>query len=583
MNVNHQLLDTLNKLGQQGKSVQRLYARMLDEKLFIASYVKLYANNGAMTAGSDPNDSIDGMSLQRIRRIIKALRNGHWQWKPSRRQHIPKGKGKTRPLSVPNWSDKLVQDVMRTVLEAYYEPQFHDESHGFRPKRGCHTALQQIKHVWTGVNWFVEGDIKGCFDTIDHDKLLDIIGKRVRDFRFMKLLRTMLEAGYIEDWRHMPSLTGTPQGGVISPLLANIFLHELDSYVMEKLKPDFDSGKSKRMNRPYQRLRDAMYKARKTGEHRKAKALLMLRNKLPSRDPKDEGYRRLVYVRYADDFMMGIIGPKQEARQVKAKVGAFLQKMKLTLSTTKTKITHATKGRARFLGYDIHKHNGKHPHRHLSGRIQLSVPKDRIAHLMRRYMRQGKLSHRRELSHGSIPEIIRHYDSELRGYYNYYRLASNVSHRLNHLRFIMQRSLAMTLANKMKLSTAKVYKRYGIIGFATQRKTLGVTVETKSREKVISFGDYSLQKQWIPTNNDRDPYVPALPYKELAQRLNATKCELCDKPNDKLEVHHIRRLKDIRRKIREGMAARWQEVMAYRNRKTLVVCKPCHQLIHAPC
>jgi retron-type reverse transcriptase len=199
---------------------------------------------------------------------------------------------------------------MRTVLEAYYEPQFHDESHGFRPQRGCHTALQHVKRVWTGVNWFVEGDIKGCFDSIDHDKLLDIIGKRIRDFRFMKLLRTMLKAGYIEDWRHKPSLAGTPQGGVISPLLANIFLHELDSYVMEEMKPAFDNGKSRRANRPYQRLRDAVYKARKAGEYLKAKALLTLRNELPSRDPKDEGYRRLVYVRYADDFV------RHEARYV---------------------------------------------------------------------------------------------------------------------------------------------------------------------------------------------------------------------------------------------------------------------------
>ena len=584
MNVNHQLLDTLNNLGQQGKPVQRLYARMLDEELFIASYVKLYANNGAMTTGSDPNDTIDGMSLHRIRRIIETLKNGRWRWKPSRRQYIPKGNGKTRPLSVPNWSDKLVQDVMRTVLEAYYEPQFCDESHGFRPQRGCHTALQHVKRVWTGVNWFIEGDIEKCFDTIDHNKLLDIIGQRIRDFRFMKLLRTMLKAGYIEDWQQRPSLTGTPQGGVISPLLANIFLHELDNYVLDKMKPNFDNGQSKRMNQSYRKLRDAALRARKAGQYLKAKALCALRNKLPSRDPTDEGYRRLVYVRYADDFMLGIIGSKREARAVKDKVGAFLQKMNLTLSETKTKITHATKSRARFLGYDIHKHNGKHPHRRLSGRIQLNVPKDKIAQLMRRYTRHGKPMHRREMAHGSLPEIIRHFDSELRGYYNYYRLASDVSHRLNHLKFIMQCSLSRTIANKMKLTRAKVYKRYGIIGKVTGRKTLGVTVKTKSGEKVISFGDYSLRKQWTtPTNNDRDPYVPALPYKELTQRLNATECKLCGKTDHKLEVHHIRRLKDIRRKVREGIAARWQEVMAYRNRKTLVVCYPCHQLIHAPC
>jgi group II intron reverse transcriptase/maturase len=583
MNVNHQLLDTLNRLGQQGQPVERLYARMLDEELFIASYVKLYTNKGAMTMGSDPHDTIDGMSLQRIRHLIETLQNNQWQWKPSRRQHIPKANGKRRPLSVPNWSDKLVQDVMRTVLEAYYEPLFRDESHGFRPKRGCHTALLQIKHVWTGVNWFIEGDIKGCFDNIDHEKLLTIIGKRIRDFRFMKLLRTMLKAGYLEDWTTKPSLVGTPQGGVISPLLANIFLHELDEHVMETLKPNFDKGQSRRVNRAHRKLRDAAYRAYKRGETTKAKALKAQCHQLPSRDPKDDSYRRLVYVRYADDFVMGVIGTKDDARNIKQQVGAFLQTMKLTMSAEKTKITHATTGRARFLGYDIHKHNGKHPHRHLSGRIQLNVPKDRIAAIMRRYMRHGKSIHRPELAEGSIPEIIRHFDSEMRGYYNFYRLASNVSHRLNHLRFIMQRSLAMTLANKMKLSVAKVYKRYGRIGETTGRKTLGIMIDTKSGAKAIVFSDHSLQKQRTPNNDDRDPYVPALPYKELTQRLNATECELCGKTGSYLEVHHIRRMKEIRRKVKAGVKARWQEVMAYRNRKTLVVCTPCHRHIHATC
>ena len=393
----------------------------------------------------------------------------------------------------------------------------------------------------------------------------------------------MLKAGYLEDWIAKPSLVGTPQGGVISPLLANILLHELDEHVMENLKPNFDKGQSRRVNRAYQKLKDAAYRAFKRGETTKAKGLKAQCNQLPSRDPKDESYRRLVYVRYADDFVMGVIGTKDDARNIKQQVGTFLQTIKLTMSAEKTKITHATTGRARFLGYDIHKHNGKHPHRHLSGRIQLNVPKDRTAAIMRRYMRHGKPIHRRELAEGSIPEIIRHFDSEMRGYYNFYRLASNVSHRLNHLRFIMQRSLAMTLANKMKLSVAKVYQRYSRIGEVTGRKTLGVTIETKSGGKVIVFSDHSLQKQRTPSNKDRDPYVPALPYKELTQRLNATECELCGKTDSHLEVHHIRRMKELRQKVKAGIKARWQEVMASRNRKTLVVCTACHRHIHATC
>lgn len=217
MNANHKLLDTLNELGRGGKTVERLYARMLDEELFVAAYAKLYSNEGAMTVGVDPTDSIDSMSLKRIRRIIQRLRENRWQWKPVRRTRIPKRNGKTRPLGIPSWSDKLVQEVMRMVLEAYYEAIFVDESHGFRPHRSCHTALLHIRNTWTGVTWFIEGDIKACFDTIDHARLLEIVGKRIRDFRFLKLLRTMLEAGYWEFGERHRSLAGTPQGGVVSP------------------------------------------------------------------------------------------------------------------------------------------------------------------------------------------------------------------------------------------------------------------------------------------------------------------------------------------------------------------------------
>ncbi|MEM8862631.1 MAG: reverse transcriptase domain-containing protein [Chloroflexota bacterium] len=582
MNVNHQLLDTLHILGTRGEPVYRLYARMLDEDLFIASYIKLYPNKGAMTPGSDPKDSIDGMSLQRIRRLIDTLKNNRWRWKPSRRTTIPKRNGKSRPLSMPNWSDKLVQDVMRTVLTAYYEPVFRDESHGFRPKRGCHTALNHIKHVWTGVNWFVEGDIEGCFDNIDHLQLLQTIGKRIRDFRFMKLLRTMLKAGYIEKWKMKPSLAGTPQGGVVSPLLANIFLHQLDEYVVSQLKPNFDKGIRKRVNQIYQKLQNAITAAIQKDDYDAARRLRVERRKVPSRAPKDDSYRRLVYIRYADDFMLGIIGTKDEAKQIKSMVGAFLDSIKLKLSPEKTKITHATTGRARFLGYDIYKHSGKYPHRNRSGRIQLKVPKDRLSDMMSRYLRHGKPIHRRELAYASDAEIIRHYDSELRGYYNYYRLASDVSHRIGYLKLVMHLSLAKTLANKHKSSVAKVYRRYGKNGTVTGRRILAAFIKTKSGNKAISFGDYSLRRQTIPNKYDQDPYLPALPYKELTQRLNATKCELCGKQTTNVEVHHIKRMQDIRKQVRAGRKERWQEVMAYRNRKTLVVCHNCHQQIHYP-
>ena len=581
MNINHKLLDTLNVLGQQRKPVERLYARMLDEQLFVAAYVKLYANDGAMTVGTDAKDVIDGMSLQRIRNIIQTLKNNEWQWKPVRRTHIPKAHGKQRPLGVPNWSEKLVQDVMRMVLEAYYEPIFQDESHGFRPNRSCHTALNQIKHVWTGVNWFVEGDIKGCFDNIDHNHLLEIIGKRIRDFRFAKLLRTMLKAGYLENWMLKPTLSGTPQGGVISPILANIFMHELDEYVTEQLKPTFDRGERRERNPEYQKLCNAIGKARRQGNYQKVDALKKLRSQVSSSDPMDSGYRRLLYIRYADDFLIGIIGSKLEAEDIKQLVGKFLSDCKLEMSEAKTTITHATTGNARFLGYDIFKHDGKHPQRHLSGRIMLGVPQDRLTKLMRRYTANGKPVHRGYLTEACIPEIVTHYDVELRGYYNYYRLAHDVSNHLNYLKFIMQTSLVKTIGCKMKTSVAKVYRKHHVTGESSGNKCIAAWLETKNGTKLVSFGDYSLKRDMTPSDKDRDPFIPMLPTRELTLRLYQTECERCGKHANQLEVHHIRRMKDVRQKVKEGSKERWHEVMAYRNRKTLVVCTQCHRHIHS--
>jgi group II intron reverse transcriptase/maturase len=241
--------------GQRSLPLERVYRNMRNRDLFLYAYGKIYANKGATTLGTDPTDSIQGMSLARIDKIIEQLRNGTYQWKPSRRVYIPKKNGKMRPLSVPNWSDKLVQEVIRMILEAYYEPNFKESSHGFRPRKSCHTALHQIKHQWKGTKWFIEGDIKGCFDNISHQTLLDLLGRKIHDSRFLKLIREMLNAGYLEDWIYHKNHSGTPQGGVISPLLSNIVLHELDCYVcisplinqtkLQDKKCNFGYGKTK--------------------------------------------------------------------------------------------------------------------------------------------------------------------------------------------------------------------------------------------------------------------------------------------------------------------------------------------------
>jgi len=264
------------------------------------AYGKLYANQGATTAGTDPKDTVDGMSMERIEEILRQLHEGTYQWKPVRRVEIPKANGKKRPLGIPTWSDKLLQEVMRMVLEAYYEPRFSKYSHGFRPNRSCHTALKQIHHSWKGTKWFIEGDIKGCFDNIDHHVLLEILARNIKDNRFLKLIRQMLQAGYLEDWHYHGTYSGTPQGGVISPILANIFLNELDQYIESGLIPAYSKGK-RRVNPEYGRINKRMYYARKKGKKELVKELEMQRRQLSSGDPLDPDYRSLRYSRYADD------------------------------------------------------------------------------------------------------------------------------------------------------------------------------------------------------------------------------------------------------------------------------------------
>ena len=270
------------------------------------------------------------------------------------------------------------------ILEAYYEPQFSDRSHGFRPGRGCHTALSNVTTHWTGVRWFVEGDIKGCFDNIDHDVLLSVLGEKLHDNRFLRLLKYLLKAGYMEDWKYGRTLSGTPQGGVVSPVLANIYLDRLDKFVENVLIPGHTRGTVRRDNLAYTRLRNRMVYHRKMGHSSLAAELRKQMQQLPSRDPHDPDYRRLRYVRYADDFVLGYIGPKAEAQQVKESLETFLRdSLKLELSREKTLITHATSQAARFLGYELVNQQANDQfdptgRRRVNGRIGLRVPADVI-------------------------------------------------------------------------------------------------------------------------------------------------------------------------------------------------------------
>jgi group II intron reverse transcriptase/maturase len=355
------VLGVLRDRGRRGLPCDELYRQLFNPQLFLLAYGRIYANKGAMTPGVT-QETVDGMSWRRIGRLIEALRHERYQFAPVRRVHIPKKNGKTRPLGLPTWSDKLVGEVVRLLLEAYYEPQFSRRSHGFRPGRGCHTALREVAETWTGTTWFIEGDIADCFGSLDHEVLLSILAENIHDGRFLQLISRMLEAGYLEDWTYGATLSGAPQGGVASPILSNIYLDRLDRFVETELIPQYTRGQRRASNPAYRKLANQIRKARRLGDRAQARALSSTMRTLPSQDPCDPGYRRLRYARYADDHLLGFTGPRAEAEEIKARLARFLaSELRLELSQDKTLITHGRTGAARFLGYEITIRDGAGP------------------------------------------------------------------------------------------------------------------------------------------------------------------------------------------------------------------------------
>jgi group II intron reverse transcriptase/maturase len=288
-----------------------------------------------MTPGAT-TDPVDGLSLAKIDALIEALRFERHRCTPVRRTYIPKANGKKRPLGIPTRTDKLLQEVIRLVLEAYFEPRFSRHSHGFRPGRGCHTALREIHSTWTGTKWFVEGDISQCFDKLDHQVRLAMLRETIHDGRFIRLIADLLTAGYLEDWKLNATLSGTPQGGVVSPILSNIYLDRLDQFVAQTLLPAYNRGSERREEPTYKSKLDRARYLERTDRRADARTLRRELQTMPSRDPHDPGYRRLRYARYADDFLLGFSGPRLEAEEIKAKPAEFLRDtLKLELSQTK--------------------------------------------------------------------------------------------------------------------------------------------------------------------------------------------------------------------------------------------------------
>ena len=580
------VLNVIRERGERGLPLENIYRLLYNRNLYLRAYGRLYSNQGAMTEGTTA-ETVDGMSLAKIDRIIDKLRYELFRWTPVRRVNLPKPNGGTRPLGIPTWTDKLLQEVIRMILEAYYEPQLSDHSHGFRPGRGCHTALSNVVDHWSGVRWFVEGDIKGCFDNIDHVVLLSVLGEKLHDNRFLNLLKYLLKAGYIEEWKYGRTLSGTPQGGVVSPILANVYLDRLDKYVETVLIPAHTRGSERRRNPSYRSLVKRAAYHRKRGNSALATELRKQMQQLPSGDPYDPGYRRLRYVRYADDFVLGFIGPKADAGQIKESLATFLRdNLKLELSREKTLITHATSQAAKFLGYELvnQQANDKHDltgRRKVNGRLGLRVPAKVIEQHCQAYMANGKPVHRSVLIHDDDFTIMSRYQAEFRGVVQYYLLALNVSH-FGKLQWVMGQSLAKTLAAKHKTSTRKIVRRFKstVQTEHGERACLKVEIQRDNgkRPLVAQFGGIPLKRKRQAALTDQKPEPYRFERNELIKRLLANECEMCGSTED-IQVHHVRALRDLNVKGR-GQKSLWVQIMAARRRKTLVVCRSCHLTTH---
>lgn len=579
------VLSTIRDRGNRKSHLEDVYRQLFNNDLYLRAYGRIGKNKGAMTKGVS-DETVDGMSMRKIEAIIEALRFERYRWTPVRRVEIPKSNGKTRPLGIPTWSDKLLQEVIRSILEAYYDPQFSTSSHGFRPKLGCHTALTTVRKTWTGTKWFIEGDIKGCFDNINHQVLLSTLGENIKDNRFLRLMNGLLKAGYLEEWYYRPTFSGTPQGGVISPILANIYLDKLDKFI-ETLLPEYNRGERRKPNLEYARLNAHSYNLMKKGKVEEAKAIKAAKRTLPVYDVHDPEYKRLKYVRYADDFILSHIGTHAEAEEIKERIREWTQiNLKLELSEDKTLITHAATKAARFLGYEVIVQSSE-SRRSVNGAIALRVPKDFVTKRLHKFTRDGKAIHRIELSASSDYEIVSQYQSEYRGYVQYYCLAQNLASMFSRLRWTMEGSLLKTLAAKHRQSVSvmsaklidKVQTPHGI------RKCLVVRVEREGKEPLVArFGGIPLiyrkyKKSGAATLKDGLMDVHGH-RTDVEKRLLAEYCEICKQEDVEIEMHHIRKLKDITAKSKKVLP-NWKIQMISRNRKTLAVCLKCHGDIHA--
>lgn len=590
------LLTILGKMALKPQvKFDQLFPKLYNFELWLLAYQIIAPKTGNLTPGVD-GKTVDGFKLKLIEQTIADLKASRYRPKPVRRIYLPKPNGQgQRPIGIPSYQDKLLQTVLKLILQAIYEPLFANTSHGFRPQRSCHTALAEVKKMH-GTRWWVEGDISGFFNNLNHSVLLTILQKKITDQRFLHLIKQLLEAGYLENWRFHQTYSGVPQGGNLSPVISNIYLNEFDQQMLQK-RLEFNRGKNRAQTKEYRQLssqvRSAKHQARQNGNWANYKALKRKLRSLPGTDPYDPNFRRLSYVRYADDWLVGVIGTKAEALALKSWIKEYLNKeLHLELNEAKTLVTHA-KQRVAFLGYEVKRwkgsrhltfrHSGKvRTQRTTSYRLMLLLPHPKLVEMGRKYGNPARWRGRARvhLQQMSELEILLHYNAELRGFLGYYALADNLKAEGNRLLNIARSSFLHTLARKRRSTlpkTARSLKR-GQGHYVLRVKKGQVGQAAKEYELLASTRQLHKGKLNYKQEVDHQPNLAMyFARTELSQRLLAERCEWCGQEGKaaEVEVHHVRKVKDLKGK------ALWEQVMIERKRKTMVLCRNCHDELHA--
>jgi group II intron reverse transcriptase/maturase len=573
-----------------------LYRLMYQEELYIVAYERIKSKPGNMTPGAD-EETLDGFSLGKMQEIIQAMRTEQFHFKPVRTTFIPKANGKLRKLGIPCVRDKVVQEVMHMILEAIYDSPhgayFRETSHGFRPNRSCHTAMREFRGKWSAVNWLIEGDIQACFDEIEHHTLVAILRKKIKDERFLNLIWKLLNAGYMDlHGERKDSLIGSPQGGIVSPILANVYLHELDAFV-EGLRTELEKGKEKRRNPTWRRLIKRKHRliARKQTRTGEFKDLLKRTRDVPAMLVNDPEFIRVKYLRYADDWLIGVCGSRALAEEIKERVKCFLKDhLHLTLSEEKTCITNTRTEEAFFLGTILKIGNGgnakltrqtsrtgKTFKRRTTG--SETVMKAPLPRLMKRLAQrgfctnEGKATPKPGWAFLDEDQIVSLYSGVNRGIQNYYRFVDNWE-QVRRVQHTLRFSLAKTLAQKFKITVAKVFQRYGKEFTIVVRGTGG-----KEDRKVSFYLNHNWAKQREAFQGGEYPDIDLV---RTAIRMRTRSklgkpCCICGETAGQVVMHHVRHVRKLSDK-RE--ATGFNRILRAINRKQIPVCPPCHGNIH---